>query len=149
MLPSPVEKSGDAVPPRPRPNTPLGLETSIDSSDRRALSSTAPQQHGAQQQDGRSAANASSVTFTAAVALFYQACTTTDGFVWRGGVVIRHGTGSLGHRVNGSFRSSFTSGSPGHRVILTRCEFFRFSKKMSKMQNVHLKCGYRYSYLLT
>ena len=26
----------------------------------------------------------------------------------------RHGTGSLGHRVNGSFRSSFTSGSPGH-----------------------------------
>jgi len=27
---------------------------------------------------------------------------------------IRHGTGSLGHRVNGSFESSFTSGSPGH-----------------------------------
>jgi len=26
----------------------------------------------------------------------------------------RHGTGSLGHRVNGSFGSSFTSGSPGH-----------------------------------
>jgi len=25
----------------------------------------------------------------------------------------RHGTGSLGHRVNGSFGSSFTSGSPG------------------------------------
>ena len=25
-----------------------------------------------------------------------------------------HGTGSLGHRVSGSFRSSFTSGSPGH-----------------------------------
>jgi len=27
---------------------------------------------------------------------------------------IRHGTGSLGHRVNRSFGSSFTSGSPGH-----------------------------------
>ena len=27
---------------------------------------------------------------------------------------IRHGTASLGHRVNGSFGSSFTSGSPGH-----------------------------------
>jgi len=27
---------------------------------------------------------------------------------------IRHGTGSLGHRINGSFGSSFTSGSPGH-----------------------------------
>ena len=26
----------------------------------------------------------------------------------------RHGTGSLGHRVNGSFGSSFTSGSPSH-----------------------------------
>ena len=26
----------------------------------------------------------------------------------------RHGTGSLGHRVNRSFGSSFTSGSPGH-----------------------------------
>jgi len=26
----------------------------------------------------------------------------------------RHGTESLGHRVNGSFGSSFTSGSPGH-----------------------------------
>ena len=35
----------------------------------------------------------------------------------------RHGTGPLGHRVNGSFGSSFTSGSPSHRVIiLTRCE---------------------------
>ena len=38
-------------------------------------------------------------------------------------VGIRHGTGSLGHRVNGSFGSSFTSGSPGHRIIiLTLCE---------------------------
>ena len=27
---------------------------------------------------------------------------------------VRHGTGSLGRRVNGSFGSSFTSGSPGH-----------------------------------
>jgi len=38
-------------------------------------------------------------------------------------LLTRHGTGSLGHRVNGSFGSSFTSGSPCHRVIiLTRCE---------------------------
>ena len=54
----------------------------------------------------------------------------------------RHGTGSLGHRVNGSFESSFTSGSWGHRVIiLTRCEAWVFSvfEKMPKMQNVHLK----------
>jgi len=29
-------------------------------------------------------------------------------------VAIRHGTGSLGHRVNWSFGSSFTSRSPGH-----------------------------------
>ena len=45
-------------------------------------------------------------------------------FHWSQYVVnARHGTGSLGHRVNGSFGSSFTSGSPGHRVIiLTRCE---------------------------
>ena len=45
----------------------------------------------------------------------------------------RRGTGSLGHRVNESFGSSFTSGSPGQRVInLTqymRPEFSRFSKK--------------------
>jgi len=55
----------------------------------------------------------------------------------------RHGTGSLGHRVNGLFGSSFTSGSPGHRVIiLTWCEtrVFPVFEKMPKMQNVHLKC---------
>jgi len=47
----------------------------------------------------------------------------------------RHGTRSLGLRVNESFGSSFTSGSLGHRVIiLTRCEpeFFRFSTKYPK-----------------
>ena len=67
----------------------------------------------------------------------------------------------LGHRVNGLFGSSFTSGWPGHRVIiLTRCEtrVFPVFEKMPKMQNVHLKCwngkslsggGYKYSYLLT
>ena len=47
----------------------------------------------------------------------------------------RHWTGSLGHRVNGSSGSSFTSGSAGHRaIILTRCEteFFPFSKKCPK-----------------
>ena len=45
---------------------------------------------------------------------------------------IRHGTGSLGHRVNGSFGHL---SRPGHRVIiLTRCEtqLFRFSKKCPK-----------------
>jgi len=53
---------------------------------------------------------------------------------------VRHGTGSLGHRVNGLFGSSFT---PGHRVIiLTRCEtrVFPVFEKMPKVQNVHLKC---------
>ena len=53
-------------------------------------------------------------------------------------VCARHGTGSLGHRVNGS---SFTR--PGHRVIiLTRCEtrVFPVFEKMLKMQKVHLKC---------
>ena len=56
---------------------------------------------------------------------------------------IRHGTGSLGHRVSGSFGSSCTSGAPGHRVIiLTRCEtrVFPVGEKMSEVQNVHLKC---------
>jgi len=40
---------------------------------------------------------------------------------------VRHGTGSLAHRVNGSFGSSFTSGSPG-----VRPKFCRFSKKCQK-----------------
>jgi len=76
----------------------------------------------------------------------------------------RHGTGSLGHRVNGSFGSSFTSGSPGPSALevflkknmryinsrftylLTslfspgvRPEFLRFLKN-AKMQNVQFKC---------
>ena len=34
--------------------------------------------------------------------------------VYGQGTVARHGTGSLGHRVNGSFGSPFTSGTPGH-----------------------------------
>jgi len=58
-------------------------------------------------------------------------------------VCTRQGTGSLGHWVNGSFGSSFTSGSPGHRVIiLTRRDtrVFPVFEKMPKMQNVHLKC---------
>jgi len=56
--------------------------------------------------------------------------------------VRRHGTGSLGHRVNGSFGSSFTSGSPGYHFDPVRDPrgFSRFSKKMPKKQNVHLKC---------
>ena len=55
----------------------------------------------------------------------------------------RHRTGSLGHRVNGSFGSSFTSGLPVHRVIiLTRCETIVFPvfEKCPKMYNVRLKC---------
>ena len=67
-------------------------------------------------------------------------------------VLTRHGTGSLGHRVNGSFGSSFTSGSQGHRIIiLTRCEsrVFPVFENEPKMQHVHLKCGYKYSHLLT
>ena len=45
----------------------------------------------------------------------------------------------MGHRVNGSFGSSFTSGSPGRRVIILT-EFLPVFEKMLKMQNVHLKC---------
>ena len=44
-------------------------------------------------------------------------------------VADRHGTGSLGRRVNGSFGSSFQSGSLGPRVIImTQCatRFFYF-----------------------
>ena len=37
-----------------------------------------------------------------------------DGVEVAADVDTRHGTGSLGHRVNGSFGSSFTSGTPGH-----------------------------------
>ena len=52
----------------------------------------------------------------------------------------RHGNGTLGHRVNGSFGSSFTSGSPGHRVIfLTQCET-RVFPVFEKMPKMHLKC---------
>ena len=49
--------------------------------------------------------------------------------------ITRHRTGSLGHWVNGSFGSPFTTGSLGHRVIiLTRCQtpVFRFPKKCPK-----------------
>ena len=62
---------------------------------------------------------------------------------------IRHGTGSLGHRVNVLFGSSFTSGSPGHHFDQVWDPSFPGFRKMPKMQNVHLKCGYNYSYLLT
>jgi len=42
---------------------------------------------------------------------------TFTGIEWlRPPVSTGYGTGSLGHRVNGSFGSSFTSGSPGHHV---------------------------------
>ena len=52
----------------------------------------------------------------------------------------RHGTGSVGHRVNGSFASSFTSGSPDHRVIiLTRCETRVFPVFEKKAQDKDIK----------
>jgi len=53
----------------------------------------------------------------------------------------RHGTGSLGHRVNGSFGSTFTSGSPGYHFDPVWDPKFSVSEKMPKMQNVHLKYG--------
>jgi len=50
----------------------------------------------------------------------------------------RHGTGSLGHQVNGL---SFTSGSSGHHFdpVWDR-SFSPIFENMPKMQNVHLKC---------
>ena len=58
-----------------------------------------------------------------------QHCQSTEGTPWpivkyrEYPACARHGTGSFCHRVNGLFGSSFTSGSPGHLVIiLTRCE---------------------------
>ena len=52
----------------------------------------------------------------------------------------RQGTRSLGHRVSGSFGSSFTSGSPGHRVIiLTRCETRVFPVFEKKAQDKDIK----------
>ena len=41
----------------------------------------------------------------------------------------RHGTGSLGHRVNGSFGSSFKSGSPGHHFDPVRDPSFTGFRK--------------------
>ena len=48
----------------------------------------------------------------------------------------------LGHWVAGSMAHLGHLSRSGHRVILTsvKPEFFRFSKKIPKMQNVHLKC---------
>ena len=42
----------------------------------------------------------------------------------------RHGTGSLGHRVSGSFGSSFTSRSPGHHFDPRDPSFSGFRKKV-------------------
>jgi len=72
----------------------------------------------------------------------------------------RHGTGSLGRRVNRSFGSSFTSGSPGYHFWPgVRPEFFPFSKtnaqnakrifEMLKWQKSLSGAGYKYSNLLT
>ena len=61
-------------------------------------------------------------------------------------VRVRVGTGSPGHRVNGSFGSSVSAGSPGHRVIIvTRHETRIFSnfpifEQMLKMHSLHFKC---------
>ena len=61
-------------------------------------------------------------------------------------IEIKHGTGSFGHRFNGSFGSSFTSGSPGHNFDPVwgglRPEFFSILEKMPKMQNVQLSLKY-------
>ena len=62
----------------------------------------------------------------------------------------RHGTGSLGHKVNGSFGSSFTSGSPGHRFDPVWDPSLSGFRKMPKMMQILLfGAGYKYSYLLT
>jgi len=55
-------------------------------------------------------------------------------------VFARHGTGSFGHRVIGSFGSSFTSGSPGHYFHPMWDPSFSGFRKMPKMRNVRLKC---------
>ena len=49
-----------------------------------------------------------------------------------GKLFTRHGTGSFGHRVNGSFGSSFTSGSPGHFYPVWDPSFPGFRKKCPK-----------------
>jgi len=88
----------------------------------------------------------------------------SDSLKWEGFVIRvdrRHGTGSLGHRVNGSFGLSFTS---GYRVvILTRWETrvlpVFHCKRLSHnyginialpgaMQILLFGAGYKYSYLL-
>ena len=46
----------------------------------------------------------------------------------------RHGTGSLGHRVNGSFGSSFTSGSPGHHFNPVRDPSFSGFRNKPKIK---------------
>ena len=46
--------------------------------------------------------------------------------------VSRHGTGSLGHGVNGSFGSSFTSGSTGHHLTGRETRFFPVFEKSSR-----------------
>jgi len=62
-------------------------------------------------------------SLTRGCVVFYFYYTTVESDSISILIAARHGTGSLGHRVNGSFGSSFTSGSPGHRVIiLTGCE---------------------------
>jgi len=43
-----------------------------------------------------------------------------------------YGTGSLGHRVNGSFGSSFTSGSPGHHFDLVWDPSFSGFRKIAQ-----------------
>ena len=53
-------------------------------------------------------------SLTCGCVVFYFYYTTVESDSISILIAARHGTGSLGHRVNGSFGSSFTSGSPGH-----------------------------------
>jgi len=75
-----------------------------------------------------------------AVLLHRNRLTFFDASSQRYVIRTRHGTGSLGHRVSGSFGSSFTSGSPGHHFDPAWDASFSSFRKMPKMQNVHLKC---------
>ena len=60
--------------------------------------------------------------------------------LWTLVIIIRHGTGSLGHRVSGSFESSFTSGSQGHRFYPVWDPSFSGFRKNAQNAKRTLKC---------
>ena len=86
-------------------------------------------------------------------------CPCTYLYTCNPDIFVRHGTGSLGHRVSGSFGSSFTAGSPGHHfdpVWDLSLSGFRKNAQNAKRTFEMLKwqkslscAGYKYSYLLT